>query len=173
MKIQNTLILGFSALLVLSACSGTKETLGLTREAPDEFAIVKRAPLELPPDYSLRPPAPGTPRPQEKATDQQARQSVFGFEQEKQYDNSGGDTILLQKAGANAPDPNIRQRIDAESTQYATQNQSAVKKLLNIGSDDPATSATVVDAEAEAERLIKNQEEGKPVTEGETPSIEE
>jgi len=39
------------------------------------------------------------------------------------------------------------------------------------GSDEPESS--VVDAKAEVERLQKNEEEGKPVTEGETPSKQE
>ena len=45
--------------LALSGCSDAKEQLGLTRSAPDEFAVVKRAPLAMPPDYTLRPPRPG------------------------------------------------------------------------------------------------------------------
>ena len=49
----------FGAVLSLSACGGTKEKLGLTKKAPDEFAVVRRAPLSMPPDYTLRPPTPG------------------------------------------------------------------------------------------------------------------
>jgi len=33
------------ALLGLAGCEGTKKQLGLTRSAPDEFSVVKRAPL--------------------------------------------------------------------------------------------------------------------------------
>ena len=40
-----------------------KSTFGLNKRAPDEFAVPTRAPLSLPPDYSLRPPEPGAPRP--------------------------------------------------------------------------------------------------------------
>ena len=29
------------------------------KRSPDEFAVVRRAPLILPPDYGLRPPRPG------------------------------------------------------------------------------------------------------------------
>ena len=44
------LSLALAAALTLSACAGAKEELGLTRSAPDEFAVVKRAPLEMPPE---------------------------------------------------------------------------------------------------------------------------
>ena len=75
---KNNLLFSLLLLIVLTGCSGAKEQLGLTRTLPDEFAVVKRAPLALPPDYNLRPPAPGAPRPQEEATDAQARQVVTG-----------------------------------------------------------------------------------------------
>ena len=64
-----------AALAALAGCSGTvQEKLGLGKRAPDEFQVVRRAPLILPPDYSLRPPAarrsPGrrrrTPRPRRR-----------------------------------------------------------------------------------------------------------
>ena len=41
---------------VLSACSTeTKRKLGLASQAPDEFMVMSRAPLSLPPEYDLRP----------------------------------------------------------------------------------------------------------------------
>ena len=62
---------------VLAGCEATKETLGLTKRSPDEFQVVSRAPLSLPPDYNLRPPTPGAPRPQEGTPRDQAQAAVF------------------------------------------------------------------------------------------------
>lgn len=45
--------------LTVAACGGLKNDLGLSKEAPDEFAVVRNAPLSLPPDFNLRPPKPG------------------------------------------------------------------------------------------------------------------
>jgi len=45
--------------LTVAACGGLKNDLGLSKEAPDEFAVVRNAPLSLPPDFNLRPPRPG------------------------------------------------------------------------------------------------------------------
>src|SRR3954463_12091150 len=71
------LALAFLAAAV-AGCSSTKEMLGLTKRSPDEFQVVSRAPLSMPPDYSLRPPTPGAARPQEGTTTQQAQQIVTG-----------------------------------------------------------------------------------------------
>ncbi len=62
------------ALSLLSACSGFKQMIGLDQPMPDEFAVESRAPLTVPPDFDLRPPEPGAPRPQERSAEQQAEQ---------------------------------------------------------------------------------------------------
>src|SRR3546814_5174685 len=49
--------------------------------SPDEFRVVSRAPLTLPPDYNLRPPEPGAPRPQVGTPSQQAERAVFANSQ--------------------------------------------------------------------------------------------
>ncbi len=45
--------------LTASGCGGLKDDLGLAKKAPDEFAVVRNAPLSLPPNFNLRPPKPG------------------------------------------------------------------------------------------------------------------
>ena len=97
-KLFTYFILAGSAALLLTGCSGAKEQLGLTRSAPDEFAVVKRAPLEMPPDYALRPPRPGATRPQEQATAEQAREAVFGQTQEhaQAAPDSAEEFVLLK-----------------------------------------------------------------------------
>ncbi len=65
--------------LATGGCSNVKETLGLTKQSPDEFKVVSRAPLSMPPDYNLRPPTPGAPRPQEGTPRDQAQQAVLGI----------------------------------------------------------------------------------------------
>ena len=77
------------AVLCLSACSGDEltRTFGLTRDAPDEFQVTTRAPLSMPPDFTLRPPRPGATRPQELTQRQQAEAALVP------------DTVL----GGNAP----------------------------------------------------------------------
>lgn len=45
-----------AAVLMLNACSSaTKEKLGIAKKAPDEFMVVPKAPLTLPPEYGYNP----------------------------------------------------------------------------------------------------------------------
>jgi len=53
------------AVALLSGCETGRKVFSGDKTAPDEFAVYSRPPLSLPPDYKLRPPAPGTVRPQE------------------------------------------------------------------------------------------------------------
>ncbi len=64
--------------LALSACQDAKRALGYEKAPPDEFQVVSRAPLSMPPDFSLRPPQPGASRPQEGTTREQARKVITG-----------------------------------------------------------------------------------------------
>ena len=62
--------------LLLPGCSGFRQALGMDRVGPDEFAVESRAPLTIPPDYDLRPPQPGTARPQEVTAAERARRVI-------------------------------------------------------------------------------------------------
>jgi hypothetical protein len=67
-------------MLLLAACSGgeVNETLGLNRRAPDEFVVVSRPPLVVPPDFDLSPPRPGEDSPHAVSTEEQARALLLG-----------------------------------------------------------------------------------------------
>ncbi len=166
------------ALLVLSACGGFRDQLGLTKQSPDEFRVVARAPLTLPPDYNLRPPRPGEPRPQEGSAREQARQAVFRGTSSpanplgKPISADGlslGERSFLRAAGADKIDPNIRAAIDRETFEINAESDSFVEALI-FWRDKPAPGV-VVDAAQEAKRLRENMALGKAPTEGETPTI--
>ncbi len=166
-------------------CSSVKEQLGLTKQSPDEFKVVSRAPLSMPPDYNLRPPTPGAPRPQEGTTRDQAANAVFQYsgngstlqpdqippigEGESESAQSSGESALLQSAGASGVDPNIRQVVDSET--LADQEDSKTLADTLVFWRDPEPYGEVVDPAAEQKRLQENAALGKPTTEGETPVI--
>src|SRR5262249_7143333 len=81
-----------------------------------------KAPLQLPPDYSLRPPAPGEPRPQELQPESAARQALEG--QREAGVRSDGEKILAQRAGADRADPLIRYVVDDEFGGLAHKDKS-------------------------------------------------
>lgn len=160
------------ALAGLAGCGGFKEQLGLTKQSPDEFRVVARAPLSMPPDFNLVPPSPGSPRPQEGTPTDQARTAVFGGTPGAQPLGSPGldDQAFLDAAGAGNADPSIRQVVDAETRQINSESTSFIDSLIFWRS--PEAPGTVVDPAAEQARIRENQALGRPVTEGDTPTIE-
>ena len=172
------LALGLGALALattLSACEGgIGDALGLGKSAPDEFAVVRNAPLTLPPDFTLRPPRPGEARPNEESVREQARGALFNEAGALAIDDSTaaatqGEAAFVERAGAADVDPNIRHIVDREFSGYASEDESFIDSLLFWQEEQPP--GEVVDAAAEAERLRENAEAGKPVTAGETPTI--
>ena len=165
--------------LGLAGCGGggLTDALGMGKNAPDEFAVVTKAPLVIPPDYSLRPPEPGAPRPQEaslspSATAQEALIGGNGQSAPAAETMSPGEKALLANAGADKADPRIRQVVNAESRSLVERDDSFVDDVLfwKDGSTPPAEP--MVNAPEEAKRIRANTAEGKPATEGETPTVE-
>ena len=169
--------LGTLALAVaLSACEGgIGDALGLGKKSPDEFAVVRSAPLTLPPEFTLRPPRPGEARPDEKPVSEQAKDALLNEAGANPADDaaaepsSQGEAAFIEQAGAADVDPNIRHMVDREFSGYASEDESFIDSLIFWQEEEPP--GEVVDAAAEAERLRENIEAGRPVTEGETPTI--
>jgi hypothetical protein len=96
----------------LAGCQSASKAFGLAKVTPDEFRVVTKAPLTLPPDYSLRPPQPGEPRPQELQPESAARQALEG---QRQGDvRSDGEKLFVARAGAEHADPLVRYVVDDE-----------------------------------------------------------
>ena len=170
MSSRSVLILGLATLL-LAACGDVREDLGLGRNVPDEFAVVERPPLSMPPDYGLRPPRPGAPRPQGVDTSFQASQVLFnGSASVQNTASSSSEAALLSATGATKADPNIRSTVDLESSQKAVASPHLVDRVMNWG-DNEKPGATL-DAEAEAARIKQAQENNQPINQGPTPIIE-
>ena len=146
--------------LTLSGC-GTLRQLGGAKTTPDEFRVVTKAPLVIPPEYALRPPAPGEPRPQELAPESAARNALLGARQN--VVRSTGENLLVTKAGAERADPLIRYVVDDEFGDIAHKDKSWADRVLFWRKDQPQAAPTAtqtggataapVDAASEAQRL--------------------
>jgi hypothetical protein len=154
------LICGFSV-LALSACSqGQKEQLGLVKQAPDEFAVVTRAPLSVPPEYTIRPPRPGAQRPMEQSMQQQARQTLFGVEDVRPEEKEAVSEGFMERIGTAEADSNIRERLESENETYVRENKPVAEKLL-FWRDDDVVRGDILDAKEEHERLNEQSSEGE------------
>lgn len=167
--------LRFAALFVpffLAACDGgVQDALGLNREAPDEFTVVSRPPLSVPPEFTLRPPQPGAPALGFEA-DEKARSLLTGKDSTSvapvtsSDTQSGGAASLLKRAGAANADSSIRDKLqtDAATPVDTSDAPTLLDQITGAEKREP-----VVDAKKEAERLRTNKDTGKPVNEGEVP----
>ena len=119
------------ASLVLPGCSDFRRALGMDRVGPDEFAVESRAPLTMPPEFDLRPPQPGAPRPQEATAADKARRVI---------DTAGpGEPGKQATAGLRIPAGGVGGREPDTSGQVG--DQSLASKLL--GANDNASGAAV------------------------------
>lgn len=166
--------------MVLGACStDTGKILGLEKTTPDEFAVVSRAPLSLPPDYGLRPPDPNGQRYQDLQPQLDAQRAVFGndtvqrrLDAEAELMRSGatqGDLALMSQTGAIDSDPSIRLVVDEESAALAAESETFVDDLLFWR--DPDEVGDIIDANEETRRIQSNSALGQSVTDGQTPII--
>jgi hypothetical protein len=160
---------------LLAACGAdTSRTFGFTRDAPDEFTTARRVPLSLPPDYALRPPSPGAPRPQESSARDGAEATLLGVTSAATASGtlSRGEEMLLQEAGQapSTPSDVLRRRVDEESRRLDMPSRSLADRMIFW---QPAPQpGTPVDPTAEARRLRENAALGREVTVGDTPIIQ-
>jgi Protein of unknown function (DUF3035) len=146
------LTLAASAALAVSACGSLKQGIGLTKVVPDEFVTVSTAPLSVPPEYGLRPPAPGQPRPQELAPESAARQILLG--QRQAVTRTPGEQVLVAQAGADQADPLARYVVDDEFGDIAHKDESFANRVMFWRKDDASTQAATTRQTAEGQQTI-------------------
>ena len=148
----------------LSGCQSASKALGMSKVTPDEFRVVTKAPLVVPPDYALRPPAPGEPRPQELQPESAARAALIG--QSNAAGRSEGEKLLVARAGSDKADPLIRFVVDDENGDLAHKDESFASKVMfwkkgqaktnvTTAAESGANAPLEVDAAAEEARLKK------------------
>ena len=175
MPSTRSLLLVAALPLLLAACDSMRQDLGLGRNPPDEFAVVEHPPLSMPPEYSIKPPRPGAPRPQGVDPTQQASDSLFNGNPgstQSVAPPSDGEKALLAATGANKATPDIRATVDRETSQKVVASPHLVEQLTDWASDDGEKPSTTVDAVAEAQRIKAANDNNQPITQGSTPVIE-
>jgi hypothetical protein len=140
--------------LALTGCDTIRSAAGLNKTPPDEFAVVTKAPLVVPPDYNLRPPKPGAV-PTNQTSPTGAAQAALYSEDSGTADSVTGNysqvekTLLAQSGAANA-DHSIRQQIASDEKSMQGSDESFTDKVLFGGTTD--TSDKPVDADAESQK---------------------
>ncbi len=145
----------FALCVLLVGCGNVQKELGLERQPIDEFNVVTRAPLSLPPNYELRPPEPGAPRPQEVDTRSQLEREFLGTN-EQDMELTEGERSFLSRADALDASNDVREELDRERLNPSEEEKGFLEKYnpFRRSKDD----ADTVDPTKEADRLRKEQE---------------
>jgi len=138
----------------LAGCQSLRETAGLTKTSPDEFAVTTKAPLVIPPGFNLVPPTPGAAPTNEPETAAAAQLAMFGGDAATVAANIPGnhtpaERMLLANAGINRADPSIRQRLMTDRGNLQAADPGFTARLLGT---KPTATGGVINADAEFER---------------------
>ena len=157
MRLLTTILALSLAATALSGCDSLRRAAGLNKKSPDEFAVTTKAPLVIPPDFSLRPPLPGAPPTNTLDPSSNAELALFNSA-DPQVVAAGmrgnytmAEKMFLANAKADNADPGIRARLNADQ-RAAIQNadRSFTDRILS----SPATpdNGKPVNADAEVNK---------------------
>ncbi|MGC6512723.1 MAG: DUF3035 domain-containing protein [Parvibaculales bacterium] len=166
--LKNFVLMSAGAVMLTACGDDISDTFGYGKNAPDEFAVVTKAPLILPPDYSLRPPTTTGEVRDIRAPREQAREILSGAQTSAGTTVSAGEQMLLAKADATSSSNDIREQIETDGKTTIRKETTFVENLL-FGEELPKSQ--IINPEAEAKRLEENKKQGKKPNQGESELI--
>lgn len=148
MKKTLPFLLAGAALMAASACSSS----GSAGATPNEFRVVTKPPLSVPPNYSLRPPAPGTTIPAEVEAANSPNVAAFGTSMGQ--DASVSERALVASAHANAVNPAVRAQVDYEETKAIRKSPSIADRVLFWRKNNPEDAASAATDNATGDQPV-------------------
>lgn len=149
------------SLLALTACESgeVRDSLGLGRTAPDEFVVVSRPALSVPPEFTLVPPEPGAEGPR-ASTEEMAREALIGTTEERVRQSiSDGtatrlDTDFSLTVGTGAFAGASSLPSDSLTSDFSLQDDGAMARRASAAAVAPVETSTMGTA---AESRFLNQ----------------
>tara|TARA_S200000501_G_scaffold373950_1_gene422372 strand:+ start:30514 stop:30930 length:417 start_codon:yes stop_codon:yes gene_type:complete len=124
----------FIKITFLASCaSELSDVLGTNKLPPDEFTILTKPTLIVPPEYNLRPPAEGEIRPDPQQPNRQLQSILFG--QDKTDEFSSSEINLMTGSDVAEAIPNIREVIDSEMRDVEIVSPNLESQILNSPSE--------------------------------------
>ncbi len=172
-----------ATLVALTGCGEVREAVGLVNTPPDEFAVIDRPPLSMPPDFELRPPRPGAQPTNSVNPATNAAKALYGEGKMETVPQQGvtslkmdalspAEKALIGQTASDRADPRIRSKLDKEAGQQVVGSRRLLEAITFWKDPQKQEQGTVVDAVEEKARLDKARRDGQPVTSGGTPAIE-
>ena len=150
MKFTNILMAIFASSIILG-CTQTTKALGIKKNAPNEFNILTKAPLVVPPEYNLRPPQIGTSSSENNYSQESAREALLGNIDE--VEPTRGEVVLMSKAGVGSANPEIRLEIDGSNSVERKSRGFSDQVLFWKDGSSISSNSTPMDSDVEAKRL--------------------
>jgi len=157
-KTAMALMIG-GALALSAGCASSNN--GTRSGVPDEFVVVKKAPLTVPPEYSLRPPELGTVRPAEVAAVNQDQIVAFGTDIGQ--DASPVERMLIARAGAIAVSPVIRQTIDYDEAGLLRKRRDISDAVTGFSGSEEELAAAAEDNATGGEQVVIERGSGRRI----------
>ena len=140
MKFLNTFqksIFFLFLLFLLTCCADSQNAFRMSAESPDEFAVIRKEPLTLPPDFNLRPPGEDQTSRTSKFSSEKAKSTIVSIEASgssreiKKMVISKGEEAFLQQSGVKLHNSSIRKILQEENTQIATFSNDFIDRLVS------------------------------------------
>ena len=151
------------SIAVLAGCSDFNKAIGKQKSAPDEFEVVVRPPLSLPPQFAARPSDDTVS--QTAASTSSANAQASSLLKSRNNEASGYNQIF----NLDAIEDDIRTKVDEETAGIQTERRLPLQVIFggvpNVG---PVLNQMQEDA-----RIRRNKLQNKPITDGKTPAIDE
>ena len=149
-------------LFIGSACSDFKRAIGTEKSSPDEFEVVVRPPLSLPPQFGARPSGEKTESAAVAAATAQARSTVLLNSRTTKAEGYD-DLFAFEQI-----EENIRAKVDEETAGIRFERRLPLQVVFG-GLPDVGP---IVDKMAEDARIRRNEIQQRAITEGATPAID-
>jgi len=121
--------------LTLSACGSSGV---FNRDRPDEFAVSRQAPLIIPPDFALVPPAPGAAPAANADTTRQVMEAMFGT-----APRSASEAAAIDAAGGRTAEPGIRSSVGDPNTNVVDKGMTTRDIIAAPEGDGQAGRASI------------------------------
>ena len=156
-----SVIMSLTLLFAATACSDYRRSIGSERSTPDEFQVVVRPPLSLPPEFTQRPDSQTS----ELSVDEKSSKNVMNKLFERRAIAASGYEEFFELA---AIEPDIRTKIDQETTGIIFERRLPMNVIFG-GLPDVGP---ILDQMAEDQRIRINLLQQKALNEGATPAID-
>ena len=155
------IIIGFVIVFGANACSDYRRAIGTEKSTPDEFQVVVRPPLSLPPEFSTRPDATTT----DLGVDEKSSRNLMNklFERRNTTATDYDEFFELKFI-----EPDIRIKVDQETTGIIFERRLPIHVIFG-GLPDVGP---ILDQMAEDRRIRVNLMQKRAINKGATPAYD-